>query len=441
MSPNNIAIKAENISKVYRLGLKEQQHDSMLAAAIDMAKSPFRNFRRYRSLYKFSAQEMAEKGAAQEDLLWALKDISFTVPGGEVLGIIGHNGAGKSTLLKVLSRITHPTGGRVRIWGRVSSLLEVGTGFHPELTGRENIYLNGTILGMRKEEVKRKFDDIVAFSGVEKFLDTPVKRYSSGMRVRLAFSVAAHLEPEILIIDEVLAVGDADFQNKCLGKMENITKAGRTVLFVSHNMGAVARLCKNALLIEEGCVSMRGSAAQVVNAYLSSGQHGAGVREWRDADKRPGGEVAQLCAIRVKNQQGEVVEAIDIRECVGIEMEFEVIVGGRRLMPHLHFFDQQNNHLFMSMDVDPKWRGRERPVGRFKSTAWVQGNFFNAGRILVTPACGTLAPRVNQFYEKDAVGFEVIDNGNGDGARGDWGGKIGGLVRPLLDWQTEYQSN
>jgi lipopolysaccharide transport system ATP-binding protein len=441
MSTNDIAIEAENISKVYRLGLKEQQHDSMLTAAIEMVKSPLRNFRHYRSLYKFSTKEMADNGAAHEDLLWALKDISFKVPKGEVLGIIGHNGAGKSTLLKVLSRITHPTGGRVRIWGRVSSLLEVGTGFHPELSGRENIYLNGTILGMRKQEVKQKFDDIVAFSGVEKFLDTPVKRYSSGMRVRLAFSVAAHLEPEILIIDEVLAVGDADFQNKCLGKMENITKEGRTVLFVSHNMGAVARLCKNALLIEEGCVTMRGPAAEVVNAYLSGGQHGAGVREWRDVDTRPGGEVAQLCALRIRNRKGEVVDAIDIREPVGIEMAFEVVKGGHRLMPHLHFFDQQSNHLFVSMDVDPEWRGRERPPGRYTSTAWVQGNMFNAGRILITPACGTLAPRINQFYEKDAVGFEVIDNGDGDGARGDWGGKIGGLMRPLLDWRTEYQSN
>lgn len=438
MTNNNIAIEAENLSKVYRIGMREQQHDSLLTAAVDMLKSPLRNFKRYRSLYKFSDAEMASKEGSQESLLWALRDISFSVQRGEVLGIIGHNGAGKSTLLKVLSRITYPTSGRVKIWGRVSSLLEVGTGFHPELTGRENIYLNGTILGMRKQEVDRKFDEIVDFSGVDKFLDTPVKRYSSGMRVRLAFSVAAHLEPEILIIDEVLAVGDAEFQRKCLGKMENVTSEGRTVLFVSHNLSAIARLCKNALLIDGGQVTMHGSAPEVVSSYLSQGGGGAGAREWQDLRERPGGEVARLCGIRIKNKEGRLVENIDISEPVGIEMEIEVIKPDFILMPHLHFFDQQSNQLFSSIDVDPNWRNKKRPLGRYITTTWVPGHFFNTGRVLLTPACITQYPQIGQFCEKDAVGFEVIESENSGGARGDWVGSMQGAVRPLLNWQTSY---
>lgn len=438
MSSENIAIEAEHISKVYRIGLQEQQHDSFVASATELLKSPLRNFRRYRSLYKFSDKEMGTEETGQEDLLWALKDISFSVQRGEVLGIIGHNGAGKSTLLKVLSRITHPTSGSVRIWGRVSSLLEVGTGFHPELTGRENTYLNGTILGMRKQEVARKFDEIVAFSGVEKFLDTPVKRYSSGMRVRLAFSVAAHLEPEILIIDEVLAVGDAEFQRKCLGKMENVTKEGRTVLFVSHNMAAISRLCKRALLIEDGVVTMRGDAPAIVSGYLNRGGCEQGAREWKDVATRPGDEAARLCAVRVRNQAGSLVDAIDVCEPVAVELEFEVLQSDHHLLPHLHFFDQQSNHLFASMDTDPEWRNRKRPKGRYITKTWVPANYFNSGRILITPACLTMSPRIVQFYEKNAVGFEVIDSGNKAGARGDWAGSIGGLMRPLLEWQTEY---
>ena len=236
------AITVDNLSKVYRIGLEGATNDSFGRAMIDFVRRPFSNYKKYRSLYRFSDEELSNSYAG-EDILWALNDVSFNVDQGEVVGIVGVNGAGKSTLLKVLSNITPPTMGTIKIRGRVSSLLEVGTGFHPELTGRENVYLNSTILGMRKKEVDDKFDEIVDFSGVEKFLDTPVKRYSMGMRVRLAFAVAAHLEPEILIIDEVLAVGDAEFQKKCLSKMEDVGKEGRTVLFVSHNMAAVTRLC------------------------------------------------------------------------------------------------------------------------------------------------------------------------------------------------------
>lgn len=263
---NDIAISVENLSKAYRIGLKEKRHDTLTGALVSWAKAPVTNFHRLRRLNTFGSPDDAD----EEDTLWALKNVSFEVKRGEVVGVIGRNGAGKSTLLKILSRITDPTSGRAVIRGRVSSLLEVGTGFHPELTGRENIYMNGTILGMTKREIDRKFDQIVDFSGVEKFIDTAVKRYSSGMKVRLAFSVAAHLEPEILIIDEVLAVGDVEFQNKCLGKMQDISRQGRTVLFVSHNMAAVRRLCERGIVLDNGGISEEAEITQAVNHFVQS---------------------------------------------------------------------------------------------------------------------------------------------------------------------------
>ncbi|RED99547.1 ABC transporter ATP-binding protein [Marinoscillum furvescens] len=253
-------IRVEGISKKYRLGEGKKKVDTFSERIKDALMYPINNFKKIKSLTKFSKEDDAS-------VFWALKDINFEVNQGEVLGIIGHNGAGKSTLLKILSRITEPTEGRITIRGKVSSLLEVGTGFHPELTGRDNIYMNGTILGMRKWEIDKKFDEIVAFSGVEKHIDTPVKFYSSGMQVRLAFSVAAHLEPEILVIDEVLAVGDAEFQRKCLGKMEDVAGAGRTVLFVSHNMGAVEGLCKNGLLLSGGQVKFQSNVKDTIAYY------------------------------------------------------------------------------------------------------------------------------------------------------------------------------
>lgn len=258
---SDIGIHIESLSKQYHIGGLQKGQDRLGEQLVDLFVAPFR---RAGKLLRGQAT-----GAAELDTeIWALKDVSFEVKRGEVVGIIGHNGAGKSTLLKILSRITEPTEGYVDIYGRVSSLLEVGTGFHPELTGRENVFLNGAILGMRREEIERKFDEIVDFSGVEQFIDTPVKHYSSGMRVRLAFSVAAHLEPEILLIDEVLAVGDAAFQKKCLGKMGNVAREGRTVLFVSHQMAAIRRLCQRVILIDQGKVKMDGPADEVVQAYL-----------------------------------------------------------------------------------------------------------------------------------------------------------------------------
>ena len=251
----NIAISVEHLSKSYRLGHADHRPENFREAVRSFMSAPFEYLR------------SRLRKPSEDELFWALKDVSFEVKHGEVLGIIGRNGAGKSTLLKILSRITEPTEGRAQVYGRVGSLLEVGTGFHPELSGRENIYLNGTILGMKRAEIAKKFDEIVDFSGIEKFLDTPVKRYSSGMYVRLAFAVAAHLDPEILIVDEVLAVGDAEFQKKCLGKMEDVARRGRTVLFVSHNMPTVKLLCHQALLVKDGMLAAAGTVEQVVSIY------------------------------------------------------------------------------------------------------------------------------------------------------------------------------
>jgi ABC-type polysaccharide/polyol phosphate transport system ATPase subunit len=266
------AIQVEALRKAYRIGLKEQRHETLAGALTAFVRSPIENYRNVSKLSRFDDLKPQTRSAslAREDVIWALDDVSFKVNHGEVLAIIGQNGAGKSTLLKILSKITDPTSGRATIYGRVGSLLEVGTGFHPDLTGRENVYLNGTILGMRKKEVDRKFDEIVAFSEVDKFIDTPVKRYSTGMRVRLAFGVAACLEPEILIVDEVLAVGDLNFQKKCLGKMGEVAKTGRTVLFVSHNLAAVVQLCHRGIVLKAGKVCFEGSSSQSVDFYVRS---------------------------------------------------------------------------------------------------------------------------------------------------------------------------
>ncbi len=360
---------------------------------------------------------------------------------GEVVGIIGRNGAGKSSLLKILSKITDPTTGYAEIHGRVSSLLEVGTGFHPELTGRENIYLNATILGMTKKEVDQKFDEILNFSGVEKFIDTPVKRYSSGMKVRLAFSVAAHLEPEILIIDEVLAVGDADFQRKCLDKMDKIGQHGRTVLFVSHNMPAVTSLCERVILLDDGGIVQDGPSHQVVSSYLNAGRDTTAVREWLDPTKAPCGEVARLRAVRVKKGDGTITDVIDIRESVSVEMEYDVIKSGFKLLPNMGFWNEQGVCLFGANDLDPAWRNRTRPAGKYISTVHIPGNLLADGMIHVNANLGTIAPKTQQYHEVNVVSFFVVDSFDGDSARGDYVGKVGGVVRPLLEWKTQFVQN
>jgi len=442
MNSEKNVIKVEGLHKHYRIGLKEEMHDSFLGATLSFFKSPLKNYRKYRSLYRFDDIQSDQRTPSNnnpDNVLWALKDVSFKVKKGEVLGIIGNNGAGKTTLLRVLSKITTPSYGRAVIYGKISSLLEVGTGFHPELTGRENIYLNGTILGMRKKEIDGKFDEIVDFSGVEKFIDTPVKRYSVGMKIRLGFSVAAFLEPDILVIDEVLAVGDSDFQKKCLQKMEDVGKHGRTVLFVSHNMQMVTRLCSRAILLERGQIKDDGPADKVVASYLSSGRVSSSERVWENMEETLGGDVARLLAVRVKDEDGQVLESFDIRKPIGIEMKYEVLKSDYLLLPHYNIFNEEGDWLFTTIDTDPDWRGR-RPAGSYTSTSWIPGNFFSEGLIFVQSSLFTLDPLNVQFEPRDVVSFQVVDSLDGNTARGDWPGTMKGAVRPLLKWTNEYKN-
>jgi len=317
----------------------------------------------------------------------------------------------------------------------------VGTGFHPELTGRENIFLNGAILGMKREEIERKFDEIVAFAEVSKFIDTPVKRYSSGMYVRLAFAVAAHLEPEILLVDEVLAVGDASFQRKCLDKMRDVSQHGRTVLFVSHNMPAVTRLCNRTILLDEGRVLQDGPSHQIITAYLRSGLGTTAFRKWADPEKAPGNHIVRLLGVRVRTEEDETSEAVDIRKPVGIEMEYEVLQPGHMMVPNYHFFNEDGIYAFVAGDPDPLWRKRRRPIGRYVSTAWIPGNFLSEGTMIVGAALSTPDPVIIYFYERDAVAFQVIDTLDGDSARSDYAGPMPGVVRPLLEWKTRFIPN
>ncbi|MCF6235343.1 MAG: ABC transporter ATP-binding protein [Gammaproteobacteria bacterium] len=439
MSNKDIAIKVQDVAKVYRIGTKANKSDSLARSAVNFIKSPLENFRKYRSLYEFDDIETIED---TESCLWALKGVSFEVKQGEVVGIIGRNGAGKSTLLKVLSKITTPTRGSLELRGRISSLLEVGTGFHQELTGRENVYLNGTVLGMRKKEVDRKFDEIVEFSGVEKFLDTPVKRYSSGMRIRLAFAVAAHLEPEILIVDEVLAVGDAAFQKKCMDKMEDVGSEGRTVLFVSHNMSAITRMCQRVILLNQGVVEMDGPAYEIVSAYLEKGHGSNSSVTWDSVADAPGTDIVKVREVRLCLSDGRLSDAIDIREPIHVEIEFEVSTPGHVLQPHVSFMNEEGIVVFASVDLDPQWRKRPRPAGRYVSRVTVPANFFAEGPAVIDISMWALEPRQElQFHVRDALAFQVIDSLDGDSTRGDWPGNYVGVVRPMLEWNTEFQAS
>lgn len=437
MNTKNSAIKVENISKCYRIGLKETMEDSFLKTIGNFIVNPLKNYRTYRSLYNFDDVH-PDQDNNPSDVIWAVKDVSFEVKEGEVVGIIGVNGAGKSTLLKILSKITVPTCGRVTIHGRISSLLEVGTGFHPELTGRDNVYLNGTILGMRKKEIDRKFDEIVDFSGIEKFIDTPVKRYSSGMKVRLAFAVAAYLEPEILIIDEVLAVGDARFQKKCMDKMKEVGQHGRTVLFVSHNMPAVTRLCERTILLNGGRVQADGPSDRIVSEYMYAGKGTTGERKWDDLMESPGDEVIRLRSVRVKTEAGHVTETVDIRKPVGIEIEYDVLKPGHELLVYYHVINEGGIEAFETIETDPTWRKKPRPIGRYVSTAWIPGNLLSEGMYFIGPAIRTMKPEIRRFRVDDAVAFQVIDSLDGNSARVDYIGDLAGVVRPLLKWETQF---
>jgi lipopolysaccharide transport system ATP-binding protein len=418
-------ITVENVGKRYRIGQSQAPYSTLRESLVEAVRSPFKKLAR-------------NNGPAE--FVWAVEDVSFEIKPGEVVGLIGRNGAGKSTLLKMLSRITEPTKGRILLYGRVGSLLEVGTGFHAELTGRENIYLNGAILGMARNEIVRKFDEIVSFAEVEKFIDTPVKHYSSGMYLRLAFAVAAHLEPEILLVDEVLAVGDARFQRKCLDKMQDVGKQGHTVLFVSHNMPAITRLCPRTILLDQGRVLSDGPSHQVAGEYLSGGLGTTAAREWTDSSKAPGDDIVRLRAVRVRTENGEITDVMDIRRPLAIEMEFEVLQDGYVLSPNYHFFNEHGVYVFLAGDSDPAWRNRPRPRGHYVSTAWIPGNLLAECTMIVGAAVTTPESEVVHFFERDAVAFQVIDSLDGDSARGNYGGHMPGVVRPMLKWDTRYTS-
>ena len=374
---------------------------------------------------------------ARGDEFWALRDINFEISRGEAVGIIGRNGAGKSTLLKILSRITAPTTGEVRIDGKVASLLEVGTGFHSELSGRENIFLNGAIMGMTRAEVRAHFDEIVAFAEVERFLDTPVKRYSSGMYVRLAFAVAAYLQPEILVVDEVLAVGDASFQRKCLGKMQDVASGGRTVLFVSHNMAAISRLCSRAILLTHGSVAADGPVSSVAAVY-AGGTNGEKPTEvdYQVRDKLPGSEHVKLLAARLIGDQADS-PTIDIRRPFSLQMDFEVLTDRYPLNPNVHVFSEEGACVFVNSDSYVPASQRPRAPGVYRSTVTIPGNFMAEGMFSVDVAISTLDPVIVHVHERGIFTFRIHDPGEGDSVRGLFAGQIPGPVRPMLPWTTE----
>ncbi len=436
---SDIAIRCDGLSKQYRIG-QQERYKSLRDVVTEAATTPFRRLRAAISAADGNGNSQSEIRNSKFETIWALDDVSFEVKQSEVVGIIGRNGAGKSTLLKILSRITKPTRGYAEIHGRVGSLLEVGTGFHPELTGRENIYLNAAILGMRKAEIDRKFDEIVAFAEVEKFIDTPVKRYSSGMHVRLAFAVAAHLEPEILLVDEVLAVGDAAFQKKCLGKMGDVAKQGRTVLFVSHNMSAVNQLCRRSILLETGLLITEGVTNEVVNSYLFGASRKA-VRTWRDRSSAPGGDIIRLGAVRIVSQ-GEVKGIVDIDKEIQVEIEFwNFSEGIENLYTDVYLLDS-TGHTVLSSPSTPKasllsetWFGKPHPAGLFRSICKIPPNFLNEGVYFVHVFVSSYGPAVNHAAAHHAVSFEVFDTGAmREAGSGPWHG----VVRPRLAWTTNF---
>jgi lipopolysaccharide transport system ATP-binding protein len=415
-------ISAKGISKRYEIGRQAELHGRLTESLWNALRPATRGLRR-----------------DPKEWLWALQDVSFDVSRGEVVGVIGRNGSGKSTLLKVLSRITEPTKGSARLEGRVGSLLEVGTGFHPELTGRENVYMSGAVLGMRRADINRRFDDIVQFAGVERFLDTPIKRFSSGMQVRLGFAVAAHMDPDILFIDEVLAVGDADFQKRCLGKMSELGQGGRTILFVSHSMPAIQRLCERALLLDRGRVAAHGRTSDVVRTYLGSAEGPTTHRHWADRDLAPGDGIAKLRSVRVYSATGGSGDEIDIREPINIEVEYWSFAPPNvRPLLNVDAFNDEGICIFALADqVSPSWRDLPPQPGIVRSTCYIPGNFFAEGRVTLNVAVVTQPPLLGHAVELNAVSFQVVDKSEGDGARGLSGGSWPGVVRPLFEWKVE----
>ena len=424
----DIAISAEGLGKRYRLGQAQDPYGRLSEVLAGTIRAPFRG------------RSQRHQGVD----FWALRDVAFEIPAGAAVGIIGRNGAGKSTLLKILSRITWPTTGSATLHGRIASLLEVGTGFHPELSGTENVYLSGAVLGMRRAEIRRNFDEIVDFSGIDpKFLDTPVKRYSSGMQVRLGFAVAAHLESEILLIDEVLAVGDMEFQKRCLGKMDEVTSSGRTILFVSHQLPMIASLCSSCLLMEGGRLVADGPTSEVILRYQSGVGGSAASVDFPDEANRPGDGVASLLAAWVENAAGERQFEYSLKEPVRICVRYRI---HERLeataQPVLHLTDSAGNYVFVTNPHD--WGdNRANGPGDYLASVEIPGHFLNDGMYSVGVALNHFKSAIQTaFFERGTLSFNIVDRIDDNELRAisRWGGRIPGVVRPLFSWQVEEEA-
>jgi len=422
---SDIVVKVENLGKQYKIGSVIDRSPTLRDAIVQAAQWPMRRLR--------------GEIRPSKETIWAMRGISFEVKRGQVLGVIGRNGAGKSTLLKVLSQITEPTEGYARITGRVGSLLEVGTGFNQELTGRENIFLNGAILGMKRREILKKFDEIVDFSGVEKFIDTPVKRYSSGMYLRLAFSVAAHLEPEILVVDEVLAVGDADFQRKCLGKMSDVASEGRTVLFVSHNMSAVLRLTNTAIVLERGKLVHDAPTQEAVEFYMSSGYSQSSERKWRPEEIPASAAPFRPIGLRVIDPRGQVTDLVRSIEPLTLEVEYELDAPIQGLRVGVYLLTIRGDLVFTSFDTDSGEeydRFATRQPGRYISHCQIPADFFNEGQYVLGINASSVGVR-RYFQDEHALTFS-IDPMGAPGKQ--WTEVRLGSIRPRLNWKIEEQA-
>ncbi len=401
------------------------------------SKMPYMSLRDWLS---GSVKNMMGTSGKQKQKFWALQNIDLDVLPGERIGIIGRNGAGKSTLLKIISRITPPTEGHATIHGRVGSLLEVGTGFHPELTGRENIYLNGSILGLKKTEINRQFDEIVEFSGVSQFIDTPLKFYSSGMQLRLAFSVAAHLDPEILLIDEVLAVGDIEFQRKCIGKMEEVSKKqGRTILFVSHNMDSIRNFCPTTILLSDGHIITKGSTEQVIAEYVSKHLQTRTEKSW-SKDSNAGHNQVFLSRAYLHNESGTMISRFDTTEKIGVTLEYEVLKEDSVFTHGINVFNQENVNIFNSHDVVSPLRTEKRKKGRYRASAWIPGHLLPEGLFTLGVALFLPNPVDILIHEQEALVFEVFTDFTKHSARGNYADEFPGIVRPLIPWVAEKTS-
>jgi len=426
----DIILKAENISKQYRLG---QVGTGTLSHDINRWWHKIRG-KENPYLKIGDINDRSTKG--KSDYVWALQGIDFEVQRGEVLGIIGKNGAGKSTLLKILSKVTAPTTGSIKSRGRIASLLEVGTGFNGEMTGRENIFLNGAILGMTKKEITSKLDEIIEFSGCERYIDTPVKRYSSGMTVRLAFAVAAFLEPEILVVDEVLAVGDAEFQKKAIGKMQDISRGeGRTVLFVSHNMAAVKSLCTRGIVLEYGKVVFDGSIDNCMQKYHEN-ENSTAHRVWeKSSGDIPKGDFIELIEVKVLNKNNEITVNHNIFDEINIEFTYEILKEGELFTHGFNLFNVENIHILSSHDKESETLNMPHSKGIHKKSVVIPGNFLAEGSYVCSFAIMRYNPFHVELHELEVVGFNVIDEISSKTVRGNYSGNFPGIVRPLLNWK------